>query len=113
MSNPILEYKPGLTMDTPIAITMAATDWQILMSWFAGLPAETEQGVYHLVYGLISPQVAEALYTTASRQAADARVAERREQQDPFTMIRNMMGQGMQFPRPEDFLTETDGTDDE
>jgi hypothetical protein len=61
-NNPVMNYKSGLTMDEPVAITMAAADWAILMAWFSA--SDDLDGVRHLVYGMISPQVAEALFST-------------------------------------------------
>jgi hypothetical protein len=73
-NNPVMNYKPGLTMDEPVAITMAAADWAILMAWFSA--SDDLDGVRHLVYGMISPQVAEALFSTDSLKAAEAHHAE-------------------------------------
>lgn len=56
---------------------MAAADWAILMAWFSGLDDETEMGVKHIVYGVMSQQIADALYTPASMQAAKAHHADR------------------------------------
>lgn len=76
-NNPLLHYKPGLTMDTPVAVELAAADWAVLMAWFANLPDETGGGVKHIVYGVIAEQVSDALYTQASIQAAKAHYHER------------------------------------
>lgn len=76
-NNPLLHYKPGLTMDAPIPVTMAAADWAILMAWFAGLDDNIERGVTHLVYGIMSDQLKDALYTVESIKSAQADYHER------------------------------------
>lgn len=99
-NNPLLFYRPGLTMDAPITVTMAAADWAVLMAWFVGLDDETENGVKHIVYGIMADQVADALYTPASIQAAKAHHDDRPQ---------NLTGQMFlnlpmpQFPNAEDF----------
>lgn len=71
-NNPLLHYKAGLTMDTPVSITMAAADWAILLAWFAGLDDDETDGIKHIVYGVVSQQVAESIYSKASLQGAIA-----------------------------------------
>lgn len=85
-NNEFLYYKPGLTMDEPITVTMAAADWAILMTWFS---MKNTSGVNHIVYGVISQQIAEALYTPASMKAAQAAHADR---PDPFQQIFSQIG---------------------
>ena len=93
-NNPMLHYKPGLTMDTPITVEMAAADWAILMAWFSGLPDETENGVKHLIYGVLGEQVAAKLYTAASIQGTKAHYAEKEAQAGHIVM----QGFGNIFP---------------
>ena len=71
-NNPMLHYKPGLTLDTPVAVTMAAADWAVLMAWFTSVDENTQRGVQYLVYGVIAEQITAALYTPASVQGAKA-----------------------------------------
>jgi hypothetical protein len=77
--NPMLNYKPGLTMDTPVTVTMAAADWAILLAWHGHIPDEIENGVRHIVYGIIAEQISAALYTPASVQAAKAKFYDDRD----------------------------------
>lgn len=106
-NNPLLHYKPGLTMDTPVAVEMAAADWAILMAWFSGLPDEAEIGIKHIVYGVMSQQIADALYTQASMQAAKAHHAERREEANPIRQIFGQMGLVPTVPDADDFSQPT------
>jgi hypothetical protein len=107
-NNPLLHYKPGLTMDQPVIVTMSAADWCILMAWHAGLAAGIEDGVAHLVYGVISPQVAEAVYDKASIQAVNAHMAEANDPSN-HPVLRFMMPGNPVIPSPEDF---TEGNDE-
>lgn len=95
-NNPLLYYKPGLTMDTPVPISMAAADWAILMAWFASTDVD---GVSHIVYGILAPQVSDALYSRASLQATQAHYAER-ETNHPLIQ---MMGLAPKNIMPEAF----------
>lgn len=74
-NNPMLNYKPGLTMDAPIPVTLAAADWIAFMTWVSGIK-ETD-GIAHIVWGPISEQVTQALYTPASLKGAEADLHER------------------------------------
>jgi hypothetical protein len=104
-NNHMLYYKPGLTMDHPVTVSMAAADWAIFMSWVTA--ADTD-GVSHIVYGNMSPQIVEQLYTPASLKAAKASHAEL-----PPELIQHLKRMGVpdeafggQALNPEDF---TDG----
>lgn len=84
-NNPKLHYKPGLTMDAPIQVTMAAADWAILMAWHAGLEDEVENGVRHIVYGVMAEQLKDMLYSQESIKAAEAHYHDR--PQPPFLQL--------------------------
>ena len=99
-----LHYKPGLTLDAPIAVTMAAADWLVFMNWLG--QANTDE-VNHLVYPVIAKQLQDALYTPASLKAAHADYAERSTQQLP-SIIQHLTGMVPLFPQPEDFGKEDD-----
>jgi hypothetical protein len=101
-NNPLLHYKPGLTMDTPLTVTMAAADWAILISWFANRPSDNLDGVYHLVYGVITEQVSKGLYTQASLRGAEAHVYERQAQGHPLLQ---MLGMQPPVPTADDFAS--------
>lgn len=106
--HPMLNYKPGLCMDTPITVTMAAADWAIFMNWSVRDDVNTE-GVRHLFFGVISPQLIEALYTPASVKSVQAHRHEHAEQPPPIIvqMLRQMGLNVEQIPTPEDFGTMT------
>lgn len=86
-NNAMMNYKPGLTMDTPVDITMAAADWAILMNWFSTVEATA---VNHIVYGVIAPQVGEAIFTAASIKGAQAAHEEHSRMPDLGGMIGNV-----------------------
>jgi hypothetical protein len=92
-NNPLVYYKPGLTMDAPVTVTLAAADWAVFMSWAAGVDTT---GATHIIHGLVSEQVAEALYDQPSLKAAKAYWTE--QQQDPFGILGQMSG--LQIPEP-------------
>lgn len=93
-----MQYKPGLTMDAPVAVTLAAADWMILMSWFN---THDSDGINYLIYGPIATQLMEAVYTPASRKAMEAKTADRPQ----HPILRFLMGTDGQIQevRPEDF----------
>lgn len=102
-NNPMLHYKPGLTMDTPVTVTMAAADWACMMTWFTGLDDETRNGVSHLIYTVISGQVAEALYSKASIKATQTAFHEQMSQHPVMRFMQTLgIPDGIQ---PEDFAT--------
>ncbi len=100
MPNHMVNYKPGLTMDTPVAVTMAAADWAIFMAWTIG--ADTD-GVNHIIYGIMSQQVTEALYTQASLKAAKAHHAEQQENPPIVQTLQQMGVPILRTPNLEDF----------
>jgi hypothetical protein len=104
-NNEKLHYKPGLTMDAPISVTMAAADWTVFLSWLVNLPSAQLLGVTHLAWGIIAHQVSEAVYTQASLKAAQADHAEHAEQVNPLMLFQKLTGQGIL--RPEDFAGKT------
>lgn len=65
----MIHYKPGLTMDAPITVTMAAADWVALMTWFASTDTD---GVSEMAFQIIGQQVGDAVYDQASVKAAMA-----------------------------------------
>jgi hypothetical protein len=69
MAPKMIHYKPGLTMDAPIAVTMAAADWVAFMTWLASTDTT---GVNEIAFKLIGEQVGEAVYDQASIKAAMA-----------------------------------------
>jgi hypothetical protein len=73
-NNHMLNYKPGLTMDAPIPVTMAAADWIAFMTWASTVNTD---GAHHLLYGVITPQLTDQLYTTESLKATEAHLHER------------------------------------
>lgn len=103
-NNPLVFYKPGLTMDTPIPVSMTAADWAIFISWMTGKDLTS---VTHL-YDLISTQVTEGIYDQTSLKAAHAEYHEQIERNNPF---RYLMGQSMLTP--EQFDDETEDDDDD
>jgi hypothetical protein len=96
-NNPLLHYKPGLTLDAPIAVTIAAADWLALMTWANQVDTD---GVNHIWWGVIAPQISDAVFTPASVQAAKAHHGE-------YGGINGVLRQmGMPVPgdiKPEDF----------
>jgi hypothetical protein len=102
----MLHYKPGLTMDAPVTVTLAAADWAILMMWHSALDNETEGAVQHIVYGAIVPQLTDALYTQESVKTAKAMHAEYAARQDPVQQLFQSMGVTPP-PLTPDLFTET------
>jgi hypothetical protein len=86
-----VQYKPGMTLDTPIDITMAAADWLCFMTWLGN--ANTE-GVDHLIYAPeigISEQIIAKIYDTPSVKAA---LAQRAQHRGPTSLGQVLEGLG-------------------
>jgi hypothetical protein len=100
-NNPTLFYKPGLTMDTPVTVTLAAADWAIFMSWTFGVDTS---GASHIIHGAIAKQVSDQIYDQPSLKAAFAEYAE--SQQSPFRQFlgdpRGGLSLQSQLPFPDD-----------
>ena len=92
IQNP-LQYRPGLALDSPVAVTMNAADWLTFMNWAAMDHVDTN-GVDWLIFAVIAQQVREAVYTPASLKAAEAQIAEHRENMNPLNFLRNLSGNG-------------------
>jgi hypothetical protein len=95
-------YKPGVTLDTPIDITMAAADWLVFINWCV---TQDTEGIDHLIFKRIAPQVMDACYDQASVKAARAHHAERQNQmpQSLKDILRSMGADIPDDPTPEDF----------
>lgn len=104
-NNPLINYKPDVFLSTPVSVTMAAADWIAFMTWLSG--QTNIDGVSHLIYGMISPQITEAIYSAASMRAAEAAAHEAHESHPLHQIIQAMSGQ--QSLRPEDFTEGDDG----
>lgn len=98
-----VNYKPGMTLDEPIGVTMAAADWITLMTWFGIVDTE---GVNHLIFGKIAQQIMEKCYDQSSIKAAKARIAEIEEENSPFAFLRRLgipVEHVHEVPAPEEF----------
>lgn len=93
-NNPLVHFKPGLTMDAPVSVTMAAADWAVFMAWIANIDQEgTLDGVRQIIYQNIGAQVGDALYDKASLKAAETAFMNR-QQDGPFgPLMRAFSGQ--------------------
>lgn len=67
-NHPRLNYKPGVTLDHPIGIYLAAADWPLFMAWAA---QQDHSQVAHLLVEIRS-QMFDLLFTPESRKAAEA-----------------------------------------
>ena len=107
-ANGFLYYKPGMTMDTPVSIVMAATDWAIFMSWMAQQDCNGISGLRDLM----SAQLTEAIYTPDSLKSAQAAYHEYVEQaSNPFAAVFTSPFQGTLTP--EDFNDDENEDDDD
>lgn len=95
-NNPLVHYKPGVTLDTVIKIEMAAADALILMAWIANIDQEGAlDGVRHIAYDIIARQISEQCYDAASLKAAQAHYGEDNEQRQPIVVQIPMPGSAM------------------
>lgn len=91
MEHPHLHYKPGLTLDEPVTVTMAAADWLAFMVWAGGSNIDTS-AVDHFLFAVIAPQIREKMYTSESLKATQAFVAQQRQASSPFEFLANLQG---------------------
>lgn len=71
-NNPLIFYKPGLTMDAPVSVDLAAADWVAFLSWCV---ANDLDGVRH-IFAVITQQISDTIYDQPSLKAAEARFHE-------------------------------------
>lgn len=88
-TNHMLYYMPGLTLDTPLSVELAAGDWHLFVQWMMTLDDTDLHRSAHIVH-TITDQIMDKLYTPSSLKAAMATAANKRESTDLTQLVHNL-----------------------
>lgn len=86
---PMLRYKTDLFLTTPIAVTLPAVDWLLLMTWASMNHVDTD-GINHILHDIM-PQIRNVVYTKESISGTEAYMHQQ-QNRNPFEHINRQLG---------------------